>query len=112
MAKTQQKKAEKQDESGPRFQMVPSGGPIEDMYFDGIAGIVSRGGVVKLDLYQTVGYKQGSGVEMRRLSHRLVMPTTAVPELLRLFQSVYRAVQEQAATGGKPGAKKRASTKK
>ena len=87
--------APRQAQTQPRFRMVPPGGPVTDIYADGVSSVMARGGVVKLDLYQAVGIQRNTNVEMRRSSHRLVMPATAIPELLRIFQNAMQAAQPQ-----------------
>ena len=80
----------------------------EDSYADGAASITGSRNVVKLDFYRVVGIDQEDNKEVRSISHRLVLPMTAIPELMQLLQGYGKAVQqitkagaERSATNGK-----------
>ena len=77
-------------------KMVPNPAPVDELYVDGTSGVISRGGVIKLDLFRVVGIDPATKTEMCQVSHRLVLPLTALPNLLRAFQSVARATQQAA----------------
>jgi hypothetical protein len=98
MAKKNQAKTTESEETErpgrtPKVRMVSGAGPVSDIYADGVSAIMTRAGVVKLDLYEAVGYQQDTGTELRRVAHRLVMPAAALPELMRMFQNMARAAQ-------------------
>ena len=88
--------AERSESARPNIKMVASPTPVDEFYIDGASGLMSRGGVIKLDLFRVVGFDPDSKVELREVSHRLVMPLTALPDLLKAFQSVARAAQQAA----------------
>lgn len=94
MAKATQAKAEVQEQTRPNVKMVRNPMPIDELFVDGASGLITRAGVAKIDLFRVVGYDPETKAERRQVSHRLVMPLAAVPELLRLFQQAARAVQE------------------
>ncbi len=89
-------KAEQPETTRPPVKMVPNPAPIDEVYVDGTSGLISRGGVIKLDLFRVVGIDPADKTESRQVSHRLVLPLTALPELLNAFQSVARAAQQAA----------------
>ena len=82
--------------SGPtgkhKYIQLPT--PPNDSFADGAHGIILGRNVLKLDLYRVVGFDSENKEEIRAISHRLVLPTTAVPELINLLQSIVRAVQQ------------------
>ncbi len=88
--------AERPERARPNVKMVDSPTPVDEFYIDGASGLISRGGVIKLDLFRVVGFDPDTKVEMRQVSHRLVLPLTALPDLLKAFQSVARAAQQAA----------------
>ncbi len=89
-------KAEQPERTRPAVKMVPNPAPIDELYVDGTSSLISRSGVVKLDLFRVVGFDPATKTELRQVSHRLVLPLTALPELLNAFQSVARAAQQAA----------------
>ncbi len=91
------------EQDAPRLNVknIPNPVPVEELYFDGVGSVISRGGVVKIDLFRVAGYENEPKTELRQVSHRLVLPLTVLPEVLKLFQSVVRAAQQ--AAGQKAG---------
>ena len=90
------------------YKFAPQATAPEDSYADGAASITGSRNVVKLDFYRVVGVDQEDKKEVRTISHRLVLPLTAIPELVQLLQGYGQAVQqvakastEQPATNGK-----------
>lgn len=79
----------------PKVKMVAYPGPVDEFFVDGVGGVITRGGVVKLDLFRVVGFDRENNTELRQVCHRLVLPAAAVPDLVTLFQSVVRAAQRQ-----------------
>jgi hypothetical protein len=59
--------------------------------------------VVKIDFYRAVGIDQEDKKEVRTISHRLVLPLTAIPELSQLLQGYDQAVQQMIQKAGKNG---------
>jgi hypothetical protein len=96
MAKATQVTAEVQEQARPKVKMVRNPMPIDELFVDGVSGLITRAGIAKIDLFRVVGYDPETKAERRQVSHRLVMPLAAVPDLLRLFQQAARAVQEAA----------------
>ena len=94
-----------------KVDMVDNPGPVDEIFVDGIAGVMARGGVVKFDLYRVIGADPEARTERRQISHRLVVPQSALPELARLLQQVLRAAQQQtqAAAEGKDSAESKDS---
>ncbi len=92
--------AGRSERTRPKVKMVDSPTPVDEFYIDGASGLMSRGGVIKLDLFRVVGFDPDTKVELRQISHRLVMPLSALPDLLKAFQSVARAAQQAAGRSG------------
>ena len=86
--------AERPKRARPNVKMVANPTPVDEFYIDGASGLISRGGIIKLDLFRVVGYEPDTKVELRQVSHRLVLPLTALPDLLKALQSVARAAQQ------------------
>lgn len=66
-----------------RMPQVP-----RELYMDGVARLVVRAGVAKLDLYQAepVTGPDGAQAEQRSLGLRLIMPAAALAELLQMLR--------------------------
>jgi hypothetical protein len=77
-------------------KMVTSPQPPEEIYVDGVSGILGRGGVIKLDCFRVMGVDREQ-TEIRTVTHRLVLPAGAVPGLVRLFQNMANVGQQAAA---------------
>ncbi len=77
-------------------KMVTSPQPPEEIYVDGVSGILGRGGVIKLDCFRVMGVDKEQA-EIRTVTHRLVLPAGAVPGLVRLFQNMANVGQQAAA---------------
>ncbi len=77
-------------------KMVPSPQPPEEIYVDGVSGILGRGGVIKLDCFRVMGVDKDQA-EIRMVTHRLVLPAGAIPGLVRLFQNMANVGQQAAA---------------
>jgi hypothetical protein len=80
--------------TAPKTRLVPSPLPPEEIYVDGVAGAMGRGGVLKLDLYRVSGVDRKTGTETHRVSHRLVIPAAAIPELMRVLQGTAQAARK------------------
>lgn len=89
---------------GAKVKMVANPLPVDEIYVDGFAGLMTRGGVVKLDLYRVVRADTESRTEHRQVSHRLVLPQAVLPELYNLLRSMARTARQGAgATQGTGG---------
>ncbi len=102
-------------------KMVPSPLPPEEIYADGVSAIIGRPGVIKLECYRAVGVDREANAEVRTVTHRLVLPSAVLPELVGLFQKMAEAGQRMAeartaeartakARAGNGGAKKTEKT--
>lgn len=97
MAETTEKETTEKKQT---FKMVPSPLPPEEMYVDGVNAIIGRPGVIKLECYRVLGMDKETSAEVRSVSHRLVLPAAALPELVGLFQKMAEAGQRTAAEAG------------
>lgn len=75
-------------------EMVP-GPPAEEIFVDGVSSLFFRSGVVKLDCYRVVGHNPNENREVRMATHKLVLPVTAIQELLRLLQNASNIQRSQ-----------------
>ncbi len=93
-------------------KMVPNPLPPEEIYADGVSAILGRPGVIKLECYRAVGVDKEAKAEVRTVTHRLVLPSAVLPELVGLFQKLAEAGQQAAqartseAQAGNGGAEK------
>ena len=92
-------------------KMVPNPLPPEEIYADGVSAIIGRPGVIKLECYRAVGVDKEANAEIRTVTHRLVLPSAVLPELVGLFQKMAEAGQRMAeARAGNGGAEKTKKT--
>ncbi len=70
--------------------------PPEESFADGAHSVTLTRNVLKLDLYRVLRYDQASEEELRKVSHRIVLPMSAVPEMINLLQGVVQAVKSAA----------------
>ncbi len=77
--------------SRPRYLQRQA--PPEDSYADGAAAILIGRSVLKLDLYRIVGFDRERNEEIRTVSHRVVLPVAAIPELVQLLQNLGHTIQ-------------------
>ena len=79
----------KQPKTEPRpVRLAENQTPPEEVFVDGVAGGMARAGVMKLDWYRVLRVDPADNAEIRSVTHRLVLPVAAVPELLRLFKNM------------------------
>ena len=78
------------DEAG-KIKLITNPHPVDEIYVDGFTGLFARGGVAKIECYRVVGYDREDKSELRRVTHRLVLPTSAINELIRVVQGVVQA---------------------
>lgn len=74
--------------------------PPEEVYVDGVAGGMGRGGVFKFELYRVTAMEDQT--EVRTVSHRLIIPNMALGEFAQLLQRVSIAKQKPADQGDDP----------
>ena len=82
--------------AGQNAKMVPGRRPPDEIYVDGVSGILGRGGVIKLDCFRVMGVDRDQA-EIRTVTHRLVLPAGAIPGLVRLFQNMANVGRDSAA---------------
>ena len=64
---------------------------------DVVSSLYFRSGVVKLDCYRVVRHDPQGKKEIRMGTHRLVMPATALQELIQLLQNASQMQQSRRA---------------
>lgn len=84
----------------PFTAKMVAGPPPEEIYIDGISSLFFRSNVVKFDCYRVVGQDSQGNTENRMVGHRLVMPATALQELIQLLQNVSERQRKAAAEAG------------
>ncbi len=87
-------------QAGGGAQTTPTtvaGPPPEEIFVDGISSLYFRSGVVKLDCYRVVRHNPQENQEIRMGTHRLVMPATALQELIQLLQNASQIQQSRRA---------------
>ena len=84
-APVEQKEVQKVKIQNPTFPAV------KEIFVDGISGIIGRGGIFKLDCYSVEGVTDDGKSEIRRISHRLVMPAASMGELVKVVQGVVKS---------------------
>ncbi len=77
-------------------KVVPNPLPPEEIYVDGVSAIIGRPGVIKLECYRAVGVDKEAKAEVRTVTHRLVLPSAVLPELVGLLQKMAEAGQRMA----------------
>ena len=81
-------------QNSPGFKLVGQASPPEESYADGCLRVMSRGMVFKLDLYSVIDQDKESGQEVRSISHRIVLPVTAAPQLVSTLQHCLKNLEE------------------
>lgn len=69
----------------PTIRMAANPLPPEEVFADGIAGVLARPGLVKLECYRVMRIDREDNAEVRCVTHRLVLPSGAIPDLLRML---------------------------
>ena len=72
---------------------VPS--QVEDVFADGLSGVIGRGGVIKFEFYRFLGVDQKEDAEVRQIVQRLVLPAAAVQELAAAIKGIIDAEQKK-----------------
>ncbi len=88
------KKKESAEAPRRKVKLVGDMLQVDEVYVDGISGVVGRGGIIKLDFYRFLGFDEKEETEVRQIVLRLVLPTSAVPELARAIKGVAEAGQK------------------
>ncbi|MDC9714319.1 MAG: hypothetical protein PSN36_00630 [Gammaproteobacteria bacterium] len=87
----------KQEEFNPSEQMDL----INETYVDGTLSIGVRHNVAKIDFYQAMPILNEDDVEeqreMRKASHRLVLPVTGLVEMHGILEKVISSIKEKSA---------------
>ena len=83
--------------------MAASPLPPDEIYVDGVAGLLARPEVVKLDCYRVVRVDPADRAEVRTITHRLVLPIQAFRELAALSQKVTSGRRGAAPAAGAAG---------
>ena len=81
-------------QNSPGFKLMQQASPPEESYADGCLRVLSSGMVFKLDLYSVVDKDRESGQEVRSISHRIVLPVTAAPQLVNSLQHYLKHLEE------------------
>lgn len=87
------------ESAGRKLKLVPSSGPVEDIYVDGFAGLHARAGVVKLACYRISGVDQKETAEIGSVTHQLVVPAASIPGLIKLLESMAAAGRQETESG-------------
>lgn len=96
--------AEKPDAGIPSYRLVAPQVQPEDSFADGAHGFTVGRNVIKLDLYRVVGFDREANQEVRTHSHRIVLPLTAVPEIVKLLQQYEAAIRQLREKSGRDDA--------
>ena len=81
--------------AGQNAKMVPGRRPPDEIYVDGVSGILGRGGVIKLDCFRVMGVDRDQA-ESRAVTHRLVLPAGAMPGMVQLIQRMANVGRDSA----------------
>ena len=90
----QSKQESKKSNSNVRFVGDPV--DIKDVYADGIAGVMGRGEIIKLQCYRVLGVDNESGQEIRQIVNQVILPLSAVPELIKVIEGVVEKAKDAA----------------
>ena len=102
MAESNEGKQEQTE--GPKIKVAANPTLPEEIFVDGVAGVLARPGLIKLDCYRVVGIDRNDNAEVRSITHRIVLPAAAVPELVRLFQNMAKGGRQAASEADAAGA--------
>lgn len=93
MADTKESKPGARNVGGPLARVVQNAEPPEEIFVDGVMAISLRHGVAKIECYRVAGRASPSDpTELRRPSHRLVLPAVALGELLQILERTRSAI--------------------
>jgi hypothetical protein len=88
-------KGETATDTEMKSKMVANPFPVEEIYVDGVSGVLGRGGVLKIDCYRVLGIDKDDQSEVRRVTHRLVVPSSALPELAQVIRNIAQSVAKK-----------------
>jgi len=77
-----------------KVKLVGDPSQIEDVFVDGLSGVIGRGGVIKFEFYRFLGMDQKDDTEVRQIVQRLVLPAAAVQELAAAIKGTVEAEQK------------------
>jgi len=86
---------------GPAVRMAANPLPPEEVFADGVAGVLARPGLIKLECYRVMRVDREDNAEVRCVTHRLVLPSGTVPDLIRMLTDLTRGAGR--AEDGKSG---------
>jgi hypothetical protein len=87
--------------TAPGHRLAANPRPPDEVFADGVASVLARPGLVKLECYRVMRIDREDNAEVRCVTHRLVLPSGAVPDLLRMLTDLTRAAGRS--KGGKAG---------
>ncbi len=79
------KRKNQRQAKAPTIRMAANPLPPDEVFADGVAGVLSRPGLVKLECYRVMRIERQDNAEVRCVTHRLVLPSAAIPDLIRML---------------------------
>jgi hypothetical protein len=94
MAETKDKRVEVKTKTPPATaKILPTTEPPEEIYVDGVMAITLRHGVAKIECYRVAGRAAADDpTELRRHSHRLVLPAAGLGDLMQILEQTKSAI--------------------
>lgn len=84
---------------GMAVRMAANPLPPEEIFADGVAGVLARSGLIKLECYRVMRVDRQDNAEVRCVTHRLVLPSGTVPDLIRMLTDLTQGARRPG--GGK-----------
>lgn len=81
-------------QQGPQPKYVSTADPVGEAFADGVFGVTLRNGIAKIELYSVIGLDDQSKTEVRRVSHRLILPMAGLNELAVIMQRMAKAIRQ------------------
>lgn len=75
---------------GPTIRMAANPLPPDEVFADGVAGVLARPGLVKLECYRVMRIDREDNAEVRCVTHRLVLPSGAIQDLRRMLDGLVK----------------------
>jgi len=66
----------------------------DEIYVDGVMSLHLRAGVAKIDFYKVTGQNQNNK-EIRKISHRIILPTVALSELEKILNNMKQEIKRR-----------------
>jgi len=85
--------SQEKTEATAKVEFVENPFPVQEIFVDGIAGIFGRGGVFKIDCYSALGLNPETNTETRRITQRVVLPGSAMAELIKAVQGIVKSTE-------------------